>query len=51
MAYEYLLQHSWKETQGRYFPYAMKEKLKAALYLGLGEKRIRAIKRLIGKKA
>lgn len=49
-AYEFLSCHSWRETQKRYFPYAMKARLRTALYLGLGEKTIRKLMKLMGRK-
>lgn len=49
-AYEFLSCHSWRETQKRYFPYAMRARLRTALYLGLGEKTIRNLMKLMGRK-
>ena len=49
VAYEYLMSHSWQETQQKFFPLSLKSKLKTALFLGLGERRLRTILKLIGK--
>lgn len=48
-AYEYLQTHSWKETQQKFFPLTLKSRIKIALFLGLGEKRLRMILKLVGK--
>lgn len=48
-AYEYLQTHSWRDTQQKYFPLSLKHRIKVALFLGLGEKRVRVILKLLGK--
>lgn len=48
-AYEYLQTHSWHETQQKYFPLSFKSRIKVALYLGLGERYLRVILKLLGK--
>lgn len=48
-AYEYLQSHSWAETQAKFFPLTLKGKLKTALFLWVGERRLRRILKLLGK--
>lgn len=48
-AYNYLQNHSWMDTQKKYFPLTMRERLKIFCYITIGEKRIRKIFRIIGR--
>ena len=46
-AFEYLKNHTWRETQSRYFPVLLRERFSVVLNVLLGEKRIRMIKNLL----
>jgi len=48
-ALQFLLTHSWKETQAKFFPVGLKERLKNGLYLVLGERWLRVIFKITGK--
>lgn len=48
-AYEYLLHHSWFETQNKFFPVTIRQRLKIWAFMLLGERRIRKILQLGGK--
>ena len=48
-ALEYLKNHSWKETQDKFFKLSLREWVRTFLYLYVGEKNIRRIKKLLGK--
>ena len=48
-AQKFLLTHSWKETQAKFFPVGLKERLKNGLYLVLGERWLRVIFKITGK--
>ena len=46
-AFRYLQNHTWKETQAKYFPVTFKERLRVNLHILLGGQNIRNIKKLI----
>lgn len=51
-AWAFLQNHTWKETQSKYFPMPLKQKIKRIMFLVLGEKKIRDngfLKRKLGK--
>ena len=48
-AYRYLQNHSWSETQRKYFPLTMRRKIKTILFLFLGEKHIRKLYKITGR--
>ncbi len=48
-AYGYLLEHTWKETQEKYFPLSLKRRVKIAFFLGMGERRLRTVLKMMGK--
>ena len=45
-AYRYLLTHTWKETQNKFFPVSIRQKISTYLWMILGEKNIRSIKHI-----
>ena len=49
-AMEFLLNHTWKETYKKFFPYSIKEKMAILISLGLGQKNIIKIKSFWGLK-
>lgn len=48
-AYTYLKCHTWHETQKKFFSLSRKQKIRIWLYLMLGEKKVRIIRKLVKK--
>lgn len=48
-AFRYLLTHTWKETQNKFFPVTIRQKMNTYLWMILGEKNIRKIKHIFRK--
>ena len=48
-AFDYLQQHSWLETQQKFFPVTIKHKIKILVFILLGERRLRKVLKLVGK--
>lgn len=49
VALQYLEDHTWHETQSKYYPMSNKRKIANICYLTLGEKNIRTILKLMGR--
>lgn len=49
VALQYLEDHTWHETQSKYYPMSNKRKIANIFYLTLGEKNIRNILKLMGR--
>lgn len=48
-AFDFLQSHTWRETQDKYFPLSLRQKISISLMLTFGEENIRTIKKFFGR--